>query len=207
MCHALLQWFWFRDNKFSWEFWCKNYGCGLCLIVWNCKYLNVGTHLFGMNTILWYMYVLVCIYKVWDEWICMSDVIHGLWMMNLDKSWHAISMKWLVIYVVMNSVWTIMLHWWHGIGMRWSSISPNWEEWDGMKSTWNMNEDGLQRMAWGVKCMINIICLFGMWLVCCQYVNPRVSRWDFLVVLQWSGRNSMTPVSGCPWWCPIYITW
>ncbi|QCD92900.1 hypothetical protein DEO72_LG5g969 [Vigna unguiculata] len=28
-----------------------------------------------------------------------------------------------------------------------SSISPNWEEWDGMKSTWNMNEDGLQRMA------------------------------------------------------------
>ena len=111
MCHALLQRFWFRDNKFSWVFWCKNYGCGLCLIVWNCKYLNVG----------------------------MSDVIHGLWMMNLDKSWHAISLKWLVIYVVMNSVWTIMLHWWHGIGMRWSSISPNWEECDGMKSTWNMN--------------------------------------------------------------------
>jgi len=135
MCHVLLQWFWFCDNKFSWEFWCKNYGCGLCLIVWNCKYLNVGTYLFGMNTILWYMYVLVCIYKVWDEWICMSDVINGLWMMILDKSWHAISMKWLVIYVVMNSVWTIMLHWCHGIGMRWSSISPNWEEWDGMKST------------------------------------------------------------------------
>jgi len=87
--------------------------------------------------------------------------------MNLDKSWHAIAMKWLVIYVVMNSVWTIMLHWWHGIGMRWSSISSNWDEWDGMKSIWNMNEDGLRRMAWGVKCMINIICLFWMWLVCC----------------------------------------
>jgi len=25
------------------------------------------------------------------------------------------------------------------------------------------------------------------------------------VVLQWSWRNSMAPVSGCPWWCPIYI--
>ncbi|QCD86906.1 hypothetical protein DEO72_LG3g1435 [Vigna unguiculata] len=24
--------------------------------------------------------------------------------------------------------------------------------------------------------------------------------------LQWSGRNSMAPVSGCPWWCPICIT-
>ncbi|QCD99228.1 hypothetical protein DEO72_LG7g509 [Vigna unguiculata] len=28
----------------------------------------------------------------------------------------------------------------------------------------------------------------------------------FKVALQWSGRNSMAPVSGCPWWCPICIT-
>ncbi|QCE14213.1 hypothetical protein DEO72_LG11g1212 [Vigna unguiculata] len=28
----------------------------------------------------------------------------------------------------------------------------------------------------------------------------------FKVTLQWSGRNSMAPVSGCPWWCPICIT-
>ena len=28
----------------------------------------------------------------------------------------------------------------------------------------------------------------------------------FRVALQWSGRNSMTPVSGCSWWCPICIT-
>ncbi|QCE06404.1 hypothetical protein DEO72_LG9g1416 [Vigna unguiculata] len=26
------------------------------------------------------------------------------------------------------------------------------------------------------------------------------------VALQWSGRNSMAPVSGCLWWCPICIT-
>ncbi|QCD89507.1 hypothetical protein DEO72_LG4g453 [Vigna unguiculata] len=26
------------------------------------------------------------------------------------------------------------------------------------------------------------------------------------VALQWSGRNSMAHVSGCPWWCPICIT-
>jgi len=24
--------------------------------------------------------------------------------------------------------------------------------------------------------------------------------------LQWSGRNFMAPVSGCPWWCLICIT-
>ncbi|QCD78804.1 hypothetical protein DEO72_LG1g2440 [Vigna unguiculata] len=28
----------------------------------------------------------------------------------------------------------------------------------------------------------------------------------FGATLQWSGRNSMAPVSGCPWWCPICIT-
>ncbi|QCE00216.1 hypothetical protein DEO72_LG7g1503 [Vigna unguiculata] len=28
----------------------------------------------------------------------------------------------------------------------------------------------------------------------------------FRVALQWSGRNSMAPVSGCLWWCPICIT-
>ena len=141
----------------------------------------------------------------------MNEFAWVIWFMDCEWwTWINLGMRfqwngWL--YVVMNSVWTIMLHWWHGIGMRWSSISPNWEEWDGMESTWNMNEDGLQRMAWGVKCMINIICLFGMWLVCCQYVNPWVSRWDFLVVPQWSRRNSMDPISGCPWWCLIYITW
>jgi len=59
---------------------------------------------------------------------CMSDAIHGLWMMNLDKSWHAISMKWLVSK-------------WHGIGMRWNSIFMDWEGWVGMDSTWNMNVD------------------------------------------------------------------
>ncbi|QCD99918.1 hypothetical protein DEO72_LG7g1205 [Vigna unguiculata] len=26
------------------------------------------------------------------------------------------------------------------------------------------------------------------------------------VALQWSGRNSMAPASGCSWWCPICIT-
>jgi len=35
-------------------------------------------------------------------------------MMNLDKSWHAISMKWLVSK-------------WHGIGMKYNSIFMDWE--------------------------------------------------------------------------------
>ncbi|QCE15104.1 hypothetical protein DEO72_LG11g2112 [Vigna unguiculata] len=34
----------------------------------------------------------------------------------------------------------------------------------------------------------------------------EIPRETFRVALQWSGRNSMIPVSGCPWWCPICIT-
>jgi len=33
----------------------------------------------------------------------------------------------------------------------------------------------------------------------------EIPMWDFRVVLQWSERNSMAPVSGCPWWCLICI--
>ena len=35
----------------------------------------------------------------------------------------------------------------------------------------------------------------------------EIPRWDFRVALQWLRRNSMAPVNGCPWWCPICITW
>ncbi|QCD86519.1 hypothetical protein DEO72_LG3g1042 [Vigna unguiculata] len=40
-----------------------------------------------------------------------------------------------------------------------------------------------------------------------EYKWKVVTNVDMRVVLQWSGRNSMAPVSGCPWWCPIYIVW
>ncbi|QCE10264.1 hypothetical protein DEO72_LG10g1492 [Vigna unguiculata] len=47
-------------------------------------------------------------------------------------------------------------------------------------------------------------------LVMIQHMRNGDLLWvlgeTFRVALQWSGRNSMTPVSGCPWWCPIGIT-
>jgi len=37
-----------------------------------------------------------------------------------------------------------------------------------------------------------------------QHVNSLGSLGETSgVALQWSGRNSTAPVSGCPWWCPI----
>jgi len=54
-------------------------------------------------------------------------------------------------------------------------------------------------------CMVNVL-----WL--CEYglsvsVNNSLESLGetFRVALQWSERNSMAPVSGCPWWCPICI--
>jgi len=168
----------------------RNFGVRIMVVGCAWLYGIAGTHLFGMNTILWYMYVLVCIYKVSDEWICMSDVIHGLWIMNLDKSWHAISMKWLVSK-------------WHGIGMKYNSIFMDWEGWVGMDSTWKMNVDLVIKVGMRVICMINWLSMIGL----CQCVIPWASRWDLMVVLQWSRRNSMTPISGSSRWCSIYIIW
>jgi len=33
---------------------------------------------------------LIVMLKAWDKWLCMSDVVHGLWMMDLVWSWHVI---------------------------------------------------------------------------------------------------------------------
>ena len=81
--------------------------------------------------------------KAWDEWTCMSKRVYELWMMSLDKSWHVISMKWLVSK-------------WHGISMRWNSIFMDWEWWVGMDWTSNMNEDLVIKVGMRVMCMINL---------------------------------------------------
>jgi len=57
------------------------------------------------------------------------------------------------------------------------------------------------------ECMIIIIWLFE----CIWYVSVRNSSKSLGEVSRscFSGRDviSMAPVSGCPWWCPIYVTW
>ena len=53
---------------------------------------------------------------------------------------------------------------------------------------------------------VESVCLIKkVWFVSVR--NSLGSLGEILkVVLQWSGRNSMAPVSRCPWWCPICIT-
>jgi len=63
------------------------------------------------------------------------------------------------------------------------------------------------RLTWDCEhdcySLIVDICLLGL----CQCVSPWGSLGEIpRAALQWSGRNSMTLVSGCSWWCPICIT-
>jgi len=125
--------------------------------------------------------------------------------------------------LIWDMEWFMGEEWWI-LGMI---LACDLNEMVGIKVTWYWYErkfyiHGLGRMSWygfhmwyewglvtevGMRflCMIYILLVVWIWLVCGQYVIPWASRWDLMVVLQWSGRNSMTPVSGSSWWCPIYI--
>jgi len=69
------------------------------------------------------------------------------------------------------------------------------------------NEDLV--MNFGLKSFVQRMCKFLVVYVCwsVSVLNSLRSLGEtFRVALQWSGHNSMAPVSGCPWWCPICIT-
>ena len=54
-----------------------------------------------------------------------------------------------------------------------------------------------------VQRMCKFLAVYVGWFV--SVLNSLESLGEtFRVTLQWLGRNSMVPVSGCPWWCPIY---
>jgi len=64
-------------------------------------------------------------------------------------------------------------------------------------------------MGFGLKSCVQR--MYKFWVVyVCWSVSVHNSLGSlsetFRVALQWSGRNSMAPVSGCPWWFPICIT-
>jgi len=54
--------------------------------------------------------------------------------------------------------------------------------------------------------MISVILLliYDFWsMSVCNSLGPLGETSG--VALQWWGHNSMAPVIGCPWWCPICI--
>jgi len=57
-----------------------------------------------------------------------------------------------------------------------------------------------------VQCMCKFLAIYVCWSVSVRNSLESLGE-TFRVALQWLGRNSMAPVSGCPWWCPIYMVW
>jgi len=156
----------------------------------------------------------LCLYKYelsgfeWIRWImnCDSYVLtwyeyaFGIgwfmelkWRVGMDLAWDK-SEGWL-----MNMTWCRYETHFYFHGLRF----VNERDWHGIQRRME-----LPRLAWDIySCVLNNYLSwwwYGLWSV----RNSLESLGGvFRVVLQWSGRNSMAPVSGCLWWCPICITW
>jgi len=107
---------------------------------------------------------------------------HVEWMSGLDLTEHVISMRWGPRF---------MGWWWSEVWIRNMMRMRNWS----------------QGLVWKCKYDFMFIYCWAMNVGPCQRINSLGSLGETSgVALQWSGRNSMAPISGCPWWCPICIT-
>jgi len=78
----------------------------------------------------------------------------------------------------------------------------SWDWWTSWHNpTWNVNGNlvtDVDPRDWMHDYYDLVVWIYLVW-VSAYFLG--VSRWNFKVVLQWSGRNSMAPDSGCPWLC------
>ena len=142
----------------------------------------------------WYLLgMIVMMRNIYNGSLCMHDVIHEWWMMDIVGTWHV---KWMSGLELKR----------HGIDMRWGPILMGGnDQWYGFNMWYEWGF--IFRCCYGIVIMISILWLliYDCWsvLVC----NSLESLGETSgVALQWSRRNSMAPISGCPWWCPICIT-
>jgi len=94
----------------------------------------------------------------------------------------------------------------HVIDMRWGPRFMGW--W--WSDVWIQNvmrvRNKSQEWVWNCKHDFDVLLLlfYECWSVsACNSLGSLGETSG--ATLQWSGRNSMAPVSGCPWWCPICI--
>jgi len=104
-----------------------------------------------------------------------------------------------------NGSWWLVNQW-HGFGMRRNTLLMVGNN-ELVLIRHVRNEDWLQMLD-EISCVMYVKIL-GCLLCWSMLVHNSLGSLDetFRVVLQWSRRNSMTPVSGCPWWCPVYMVW
>jgi len=168
--------------------------------VWGMKFLNLKA---------WYD---LC-YKLY-KWLCMlgGDYMWGNCELGMISTW--IVHEWLDTYVCAcghkpgmsnnGSWWLVNL--WYGFCMRRNTLLMIGN--NELVMTQHMrNEDLVMDLCLKsyVQRMCKFLAVYVGWFV--SVLNSLESLGEtFRVVLQWSGRNSMALVSGCPWWCPICIT-
>jgi len=166
----------------------------------------------------------------WARPISLSEELgEGAWLfvasLFLD-SWHLLefncyvkSMGWMIMHEwygswIMNDRFSIilacdlngMVGYQSGMVSVWNTLLYSWIRKDKLEWIQRGIWMKIDYRGWHEIYIHDKYYLVGwIWLVCGQDVISWASRWDIMVVLQWSGRNSMTPVSGSSWWCPIFI--
>jgi len=60
--------------------------------------------------------MIVMMRNIYNGLLCMRDIIHEWWMMDMVGTWHVKLMSGLELK-------------WHGIDMRWGPILMGWYEW------------------------------------------------------------------------------
>jgi len=130
---------------------------------------------------------------------CMSGLVYSI-----------LSMKHMNMLVRLDCIgWNVELTWvWHELSMRWLVIKVTWYWYEiQILYSWFGKDEfvWIQHWIWmriGYKDWHEIYVhdkyylIDWVWLVSGKYVILWVSRWDLMVVLKWSWRNSMTLISG-----------
>jgi len=156
------------------------------------------------SAVIWMFDVSRVIYFGW-VWLCNDGHVYNRIFCMFDMSYERRMMGW---------VWYWHVKWMNGlelkgyvINMRWDPRFMGW--W--WSEVWIQNLTRMRDYLRGWYGNVNMILIFSYcWIMnvgSCQRINSLGSLGETSgVALQWSGRNPMAPVSGCPWWCPICIT-
>jgi len=161
---------------------------GETVLCFGCLMFPEWTMLAEYDCVMMDMYIMEYEIYIWhdswivDEWIGMRLGMRNKWMGGLKLKEHGVVMRWDP---------RLMGRWWSEV--------------------WIQNvrrmRDGSHGWVWGCKYVFDILLMlfYECWSVLA--CNSLGSLGDTSgVALQWSGRNSMAPASGCSWWCPICIT-
>ena len=158
------------------------------------------------ETVLWFGCLML------PEW----SIFGWVWLCDEGHVYNRIFCMFGMSYERRMTGWVL---YWHVKWMNGLELKGYWLIWDETLDSWGGDDQryGFEIWrVWGINLRgwygnVNMILIFSYcWIMNvgpCQRINSLGSLGEtYGVALQWSGRNSMAPASGCSWWCPICIT-